>query len=173
MVAIDEDLERASVSSIAIRSIAAQVWESLFDAQAVQVAAVADNELGTNLLTFSVDVYGAWEGTVSLTCAAGVGEEMTRRMLAMPESDDVDPLDLEDALGEVVNVIGGNVKSLVDGCTLGLPRVVDGTPRSEPPLAVLYIEWGSSAVRVSVHDGHTDQQPEADLDENLQPEEQS
>jgi chemotaxis protein CheX len=143
----------ASVSEVAVQSIAAQVWEMLFDAPAVQVSEVADDVFGSAPLTFSVDVYGAWHGTVSLTCAAAVGEEMTRRMLALPESDDVDPLDLEDALGEVVNVLGGNVKSLVDGCTLGLPRVGHVT-RLQPPLAVLYIEWGTHAVRVSVHDGH-------------------
>lgn len=144
----------ASVSEVAVQSIAAQVWEMLFDAPAVQVTEVADDAFGSDPLTFSVDVYGAWHGTVSLTCPAAVGVEMTRRMLALPESDDVDPLDLEDALGEVVNVLGGNVKSLVDGCTLGLPRVGHVT-RTQPPLAVLYIEWGTSAVRVSVHDGHS------------------
>jgi chemotaxis protein CheX len=143
-----------SVSELAVQSIAAQVWEMLFDAPAMQVAAVEDDAFGSDPLTFSVDVYGAWEGTVSLTCAAVVGEEMTRRMLALPASDAVDPLDLEDALGEVVNVLGGNVKSLVDGCTLGLPRVGHVRP-AQPPLAVLYIEWGMSAVRVSVHDGHS------------------
>jgi chemotaxis protein CheX len=172
MVAIHDDLHRASVANAAIQSIATQVWESLFEVRAVQVAAVSDNDLGTDLLTFSVDVHGNWEGTVSLTCAARVGEEMTRRMLAMPEAEDVDPLDLEDALGEVVNVIGGNVKSLVDGCTLGLPRVSDAVPRSDPPLAVLYLEWGSSAIRVSVHDGHADQL-ETDADEHSQLEETS
>jgi chemotaxis protein CheX len=172
MVATDDDVQAVSVPSDAIRSIATQVWESLFDAEAVQVAPVADDDLGPGRMTFSVDVYGGWEGTVSLTCAAVVGEEMTRRMLALPDSDDVDPLDLEDALGEVVNVIGGNVKSLVDGCTLGLPRVGDDTVRTQQPLAVLYIEWGPSAIRVSVHDRKS-QPSEAALDENPQREEQS
>ena len=154
MVTTDGALATASVSAVAVHSIAAQVWESLFEARAVEAAPVADQDFGADPLTFSVDVYGAWEGTVSLTCAAVVGEEMTRRMLALPASDAVDPLDLEDALGEVVNVLGGNVKSLVDGCTLGLPRVGHVRP-SQPPLAVLYIEWGTTAVRVSVHDGHS------------------
>jgi chemotaxis protein CheX len=171
MVATD-DVQAVSVPSDAIRSIAAQVWESLFDAEAVQVAPLADDDLGPGLMTFSVDVYGGWEGTVSLTCAAVVGEEMTRRMLALPDSDDVDPLDLEDALGEVVNVIGGNVKSLVDGCTLGLPRVGDDTVHTEPPLATLYLAWGSRAIRVSVH-ARTGQPSGPGLDENLQLEEQS
>lgn len=172
MVATDDDVQAVSVPSDAITSIAAQVWEMLFDAEAVQVAPVANADLGPDLLTFSVDVYGGWEGTISLTCAARVGEEMTRRMLAMPESDEVDPLDLEDALGEVVNVIGGNIKSLVDGCTLGLPRMGDDTRHDTPPLAVLYLEWGSSAIRVSVHD-RTSQPSWHDLDENPQRQEQS
>jgi chemotaxis protein CheX len=138
----------------AVSSIAAQVWESLFDSAATIVDAIPDSELGPDMLTYSIGVYGAWEGTVSLTCSAVVGEQMTRSMLALPASDDVDPLDLQDALGEVVNVIGGNVKSLVDGCTLGLPQVGNAAPRDDAPIAVLYIEWGNTAVRVSVHNGH-------------------
>jgi chemotaxis protein CheX len=173
MVTTDDVLPRASVSADAVRSIAAQVWESLFDAEAVQVAGVAGEDFGPDPLTFSVDVYGPWDGTVSLTCDAAVGEEMTRRMLALPASDDIDPLDLEDALGEVVNVIGGNVKSLVDGSTLGLPRLGGVSPDPDTALAVLYIEWGAtSAVRVSVHD-RKDNQPEFDTAEDPQREEHS
>lgn len=152
MVTTDAAQPYNAVSSAAIQSIVAQVWEALFESTAVLTAPIAPDSLGPDAWTASVEVFGAWEGAVSLTCSAAAGEEMTRLMLGLTESDELDPLDLGDALGELVNVVGGNLKSLVDGCTLGLPQVGPVTPWLRPPLAVLHIGWGAGAVCVAVHD---------------------
>jgi len=46
MVTTDGVLATASVSAVAVHSIAAQVWESLFEARAVEAAPVADQDFG-------------------------------------------------------------------------------------------------------------------------------
>jgi chemotaxis protein CheX len=167
MVTTGAVLPSAADLSEAVDIIAAQVWESLFDAVAVPAAPVDESTFGPDGMTASVGVYGDWQVTVTLTCSATVGREMTRHMLALSESDDVDPLDLEDALSEVVNIVGGNVKSLVDGCTLGLPSAGRVAPGLRPVLAVLHVAWGPSVVRLGIHD-HEHQQHENLQHENLQ-----
>jgi hypothetical protein len=73
-------------------------------------------------LTGSVPIRGDWEGVVTLRCS----EPLCRRLAADlfgrgPE--DMESSDLRDALSELTNIIGGNLKALLPGvCRLGLPH---------------------------------------------------
>ena len=75
----------------------------------------------------SVDIRGEWDGAVTLEMSPAAALDAARTMLTAREVDDEDVLD---ALGELVNMIGGNIKSLLpSGSTLGLP-MVSSTPVS-------------------------------------------
>lgn len=81
------------------------------------------------LLRASVRVSGAWEGVVVLDCP----EELARRTAtAMLGSQPHDRAQLADAIGELTNVIAGNLKVLLPAPSrLSLPAVTD-TPAAGP-----------------------------------------
>lgn len=107
-------------------------------------AAMVDGDLGLLLpwhdelpelddaLVAWVDLHGEWSGRAVLVTARTTAEDLARALLGLPGHEDVALEDLEDAFGEIANVVGGNLKSLLPHPgTLGLPQV--GT--SVPPLA--------------------------------------
>jgi chemotaxis protein CheX len=70
----------------------------------------------------SIAVTGGWSGHVTLDVSRAGADVLTRRMLL---SDEVSADDVTDAVGELVNVLGGNVKGLLlEESTLGLPQVL-------------------------------------------------
>lgn len=101
----------------------------------------------------NVSISGTWEGSVTVEVADAVAIELTRRMLGISTSP-VDE-DVADAVGEVVNMIGGNIKSLLPGpSTLSLPAVAAGRAAfsSEAHEVSRYDAlWRGDPVRVSVH----------------------
>ncbi|HEY0118145.1 MAG TPA: chemotaxis protein CheX [Cellulomonas sp.] len=76
-----------------------------------------------------VDVRGPWIGRASLETSSGAACDLARALLRIPPSAPVTDDDLVDALGEVANVVGGNVKALLpDHGTLSLPQVGGALP---------------------------------------------
>jgi chemotaxis protein CheX len=69
----------------------------------------------------SIAVTGGWSGHITLDVSRAGADVLTRRMLL---SDEVSQDDVADAVGELVNVLGGNVKGLLlEESALGLPQV--------------------------------------------------
>ena len=69
----------------------------------------------------------AWKGVVSVHVPFELGEEIAAIMFE-DEIDFINTEDLEDAMGEITNIISGSFKSMLEGiCHLGLPIVTRGT----------------------------------------------
>src|SRR5581483_2874503 len=69
----------------------------------------------------SISVTGSWDGHVVVRASEPAAVAIAAAMLAL-DLDDVTDADLLDAAGELVNVVGGNVKSrLPQPCLLSLP----------------------------------------------------
>ncbi len=100
----------------------------------------------------SVSVTGGWQGTVTVEVDERVAAELTRQMLGVPDTADED---VADAVGELVNMVGGNVKSLMPGpSTLSLPSVAAGRAAfasESVEVARLDALWAGQPVRVTVH----------------------
>lgn len=93
-----------------------------------------------------VDVHGSFRARVLLVTEAPTAGEIARALLDMPDDEPVTTGDVADALGEVANVVGGNVKSLVpdtDGLRLSLPEVSAQAPDTDGLRLVheLALEW--------------------------------
>ncbi|MBS2940172.1 chemotaxis protein CheX [Nocardioides sp. J2M5] len=104
----------------------------------------------TGRLRASVAVHGQWTGWITLEVSRAAARDLTRRMLSDPE---VSEEDVRDAVGELVNVLGGNVKSLlVDGSTLGLPEVLDADAGDWPHVEICQalLWWAGHPVEVRV-----------------------
>ncbi|MBG0818626.1 chemotaxis protein CheX [Planomonospora sp. ID82291] len=109
-----------------LHAITEQVWLSYLDPEGVNPFLPSSEAPESPLVIASVSVTGAWEGHVIMTFSEQAAELASAALLGM-EADEVTPDDVADAVGELVNVIGGNVKSLLpDGSLLSLPHVVTG-----------------------------------------------
>ena len=95
------------------------VWSTMLGLEAVEGGEVADEAA----FVTSVDISGAWEGTVSISFTRSLAQKVTAAMLESKESD-ATVAEVSDVIGELANMVGGNVKGLFPGpCTLSLPRV--------------------------------------------------
>jgi chemotaxis protein CheX len=78
-------------------------------------------------ISASVGIAGEWNGTVTLQCSADTACRLAGAMLAMDPLPDVDD-DVKDVLGELANIVAGNIKSMLPGpSSLSLPCVIDGS----------------------------------------------
>ena len=123
-----------------LSEIVEQVWSSYLDPEGVNpLIRVEDLSPGAEVHS-SVSITGSWHGHVVYASSTAAARHAAAAFLAM-EVDEVSGEDIADVLGEMANIIGGNVKSMLPpGCFLSLPRVV-----LAPDSATRY----PSAVRVS------------------------
>jgi chemotaxis protein CheX len=81
-------------------------------------------------LTSAVHLAGDWNGAVLLECDRRQACRFAGRFLSMDPPETVDDV-VRDVLGELVNMIGGNLKCvLTQGIRLSMPSVVDGSDYS-------------------------------------------
>ena len=78
-------------------------------------------------VTSAVHLAGDWNGAVLLECDRGQACRFASRFLSMDPPETVDDV-VRDVLGELANMIGGNLKcTLTPGIRLSMPSVVDGS----------------------------------------------
>lgn len=79
------------------------------------------------LMTGTVQISGGFTGAVHLVCSREVIRAAAAQMFSVPK-DDLTNEDLRDALGELTNMVGGNVKTLLAGTEyISLPTVIEGS----------------------------------------------
>jgi chemotaxis protein CheX len=77
-------------------------------------------------LTSAIQMAGEWNGAVLLECDRKQGCRFAGRFLSIDPPDTVDDI-VRDVLGEMANMIGGNLKCVLSpGIRLSMPSVVDG-----------------------------------------------
>jgi chemotaxis protein CheX len=110
-----------SVTAEDIARITADVWR---DVLAQDVGATGTAQGGD--LTGCIQITGAFRGAVVLVVPAAVAQSAAAAMFAL-EAGAVGADESRDAIGELTNMIGGHVKSMVAGPSfLALPAVVPG-----------------------------------------------
>jgi chemotaxis protein CheX len=109
-------------------TIASMVWDSFFDTPVTESREALD-QLRRPAPTYTgiVTIAGAWQGAVVVRCARELAFSVSESMFGI-ERGEASPDDIRDAIGEVTNMIGGNIKSLLpEPSKLGLPMVGEGT----------------------------------------------
>ncbi|MET0594561.1 MAG: chemotaxis protein CheX [Polyangiaceae bacterium] len=80
---------------------------------------------GGKYVAAKVDVIGTWNGTVTVGCSHALARRTAGKMFDVPPGD-ISLNELRDAVGEIANIVGGNVKTLIAGkCRLSLPTVAE------------------------------------------------
>jgi chemotaxis protein CheX len=99
-----------------------------------------------------VSVTGAWDGQVVVTFSQMAAQRATAALLGL-ETEEVSAPDVMDAVGELVNIIGGSVKSLMPQPTvLSLPSVRTGPAGDLPGTEMLRLTgtWMDEPVTIAV-----------------------
>lgn len=79
-----------------------------------------------NRITSTVHLAGDWNGVILLECERRQACAFSARFLSIDAPQAVDDT-VRDVLGELANMIGGNLKCVIGrGMTLSMPSVVDG-----------------------------------------------
>ena len=117
-------------NSLEVSQLIETVWTVVLGCDVRPVTQATSPQHSTDSLTGMVEITGAWEGIVVLQCPL----ELVRRAAAAMFEIEPDLLtsdQLEDALGELTNIVGGNFKALLPASAhLGLPAVVKNPVRN-------------------------------------------
>lgn len=133
-----------------MREIIDMVWASLLQAEAVPW--FGPEPADSTAVRAQVTLTGDWNGAVRVSCAGETAERIAGSMLSLTPGEHLPREDVYDAIGEVVNVVGGNVKGALGGETsLGLPTIVDGPSDTDfNPSSRHLVDWHGAPVVVEV-----------------------
>jgi chemotaxis protein CheX len=149
------------VSESDLAELVEQVWVSYLDPDGVRPLIPTYDENQPSEVHSSVSITGSWNGVVVYASSAAAARKAAAAFLAMGE-DEVGPEDLSDVLGELANIVGGNVKAMLPaGALLSLPQVVLA-PESATKLPSaqritgLYGVWDGEPVSISMWQSRAD-----------------
>ena len=115
-----------------LREIADQVWKAYLDPDGVRPLIPGGIPASGTEVSASVSLTGAWDGHVLVSCSAEAARHAAAAFLSM-ESAEVGTEDMTDVMGELANIVGGNVKSMLPAATaVSLPHVVNGANNRFP-----------------------------------------
>jgi chemotaxis protein CheX len=133
-----------------VQDIAQEAWSALIGDDEFLVP--LPGGLPDDALSAWVEVVGPWTGAVVLTCGRSTAEKLSRCLLAEHAPPVLDAEDIQDALGELANVVGGNVKAVLPGpSVLGLPEVGTG-PAAGAPADTCRVDllWRGQSLTITV-----------------------
>jgi chemotaxis protein CheX len=114
-----------------ILGITRDVWES-FTGTTIEPADGQARPDGGDVTVGRVTVTGEWQASVLLACPARLARMAASAMFDLPAAQ-LDDDQVADALGELTNMIGGNIKSLIPGPSrLSMPTVTVGPSATVP-----------------------------------------
>ena len=132
-----------------------QVWVSYLDPEGVSPLVVHGDNKQSSEVHSTVSITGSWHGHLVYASSQYAAKKAAAAFLAM-EPDEVSQEDISDVLGELANIVGGNVKAMLPtGCFLSLPTVVLAPdtasyyPAAER-ISGLYGSWEGEPVSISM-----------------------
>ncbi|MEU7903130.1 chemotaxis protein CheX [Actinoplanes sp. NPDC049118] len=132
-----------------------QVWVSYLDPEGISPLVLNGDAKQLSEVHSTVSITGTWHGHLVYASSRNAAKKAAAAFLAM-EPDEVSQDDLSDVLGELANIVGGNVKAMLPaGCYLSLPTVVLAPdtasyyPAAER-ITGLYGVWDGEPVSISM-----------------------
>jgi len=103
------------------------IWTTMLGIPANANQIMMVSRLKASTLTGCIHITGAWQGAIKLECSGALARRVAAIMFAADVCD-VTPDQINDALGELTNIIGGNIKALLpEPSHLSMPAVTEGT----------------------------------------------
>ena len=109
-----------------ITEIVRSVWETMLELEA-EAEAKSSASASSDDFACCVQITGDWSGAVTLHCTRELATALACKMFGM-EPVDLDPSLIRDALGELINMVAGNIKGLAPGEDhhVSMPAVAEG-----------------------------------------------
>ncbi|MEV6600658.1 chemotaxis protein CheX [Actinoplanes sp. NPDC051346] len=133
-----------------------QVWVSYLDPEGINPLVVTGDNKQTTEVHSAVSITGTWHGHLVYACSMQAAKKSAAGFLAMG-MDEVGQEDISDVLGELANIVGGNVKAMLPaGCFLSLPTVVLAPDTasyypSAEVLSGLYGIWDGEPISITMY----------------------
>lgn len=107
-----------------VSRIAADVFQTMLSLEIWPDSSAAD--LPVEVVTAAVYFAGDWKGAVLIECTTGQAFDFTARLFSSAPPTRMND-DVRDALGELANMVAGNLKSVLPGGVgISMPSVVEG-----------------------------------------------
>jgi chemotaxis protein CheX len=155
------------VSENDLAEMVEQVWESYLDPEGISPLIPTYDENQTSEVHSSVSITGSWSGHVVYASSRAAAQRAAAAFLAM-EIDEVSEEDISDTLGELANIVGGNVKAMLpSGAQLSLPQVVLAPEASArypnaQRISGVYGIWEGEPVSISMWQSSADNKEEGE-----------
>jgi hypothetical protein len=105
------------------------IWSTAFGKSLDRVPGDPIPEWSQPPVAAAIDLRGDWNGTLSLSCDPALASRLAATLFG-PERLDLGRSEWEDAIRELVNIVGGNLKStLGPRCRLSIPLLIPLDPR--------------------------------------------
>jgi CheY-specific phosphatase CheX len=105
--------------------IVQQLFETMLQTQAETT--VGKPVLGPDHLTTQVRFGGAWQGTLFVQCTTDGAKQLARLFAGNEYSGDFEADECRDVMGELANIVAGNLKVLLPkGTQVSYPEAIEG-----------------------------------------------
>jgi len=139
-------------TAVDLDGIAEQVWVAFLDGGNELVIHTGQSSDGSEL-SASVGIVGTYDGHVVVSCTEAASRDVASALFAMPAVE-VTEDEVGDDLGELANVLGGNVKSMLPApSTMSLPTVAKTTHQHFPGTTEVcrtLVTWRGNPFNVSL-----------------------
>ncbi|WP_425616243.1 chemotaxis protein CheX [Anatilimnocola sp. NA78] len=120
-----------TVKSDDVVAITENVLKTMLDFDVATTDFVAEPDSAEQISSF-VQISGAWEGTVIVESSLGLARDIAGGMFGI-STNSVSEDDLQDALAEITNMVGGNIKGLVNSPSfLSIPCIAKESTLAGP-----------------------------------------
>lgn len=109
-----------------LAGVASAIWASIMGADAEAGPPDGGPAVAGRAITACVHITGGWQGSVAVVLPSSLADEVAATMFGLGP-DELTHDEVLDAVGELANIAGGNVKGTIDEpCDLSLPVVAEG-----------------------------------------------
>jgi len=123
------------------------VWTTMLGLEAHDGSALAESAA----ITTAVDISGAWEGTIAMSFPPSLARKLATALDegAEPPSES----EVNDALCEIVNMVGGNLKAMLPGPSELSPPRVAGMPDTSHRGRTQWFACDGGSFGVTINEG--------------------
>lgn len=150
---LDYTTDTPALSADDVTMISTDIWACFLGAGEDLLPAWEPRSTGDDGFVATVGITGEWNGHIILELTGPAGVRAAETMVG---AADLAAEEISDAVGELVNMVGGNIKGLVPAPSqMGLPLVFRGAGAPSPgrdllSTLVCEFDWLGEPVRVSV-----------------------
>jgi len=106
-----------------ISQFVTDTWSSLLGMKVSPTDKPFTSDNKENTLAGSVQISGEWQGELTLYAPKELGKKVASTIYGLDQAE-VNDQQIQDVIGEITNIIAGNIKSILPSpCSISLPSV--------------------------------------------------